>query len=146
MQNRSIILDDGSDRKIDKPVVLVGTLEVIGQEKVVVVVIVIKIVGGDIDAGESFQGGEEGGGHGGGHPCRNLVQLLPWKDTQGQGIVVAIFHSICTELFADWRNGIGILQIQFATGIGGLNLKLGLNAKIKKQGCLKLKLKFIRQN
>lgn len=52
----------------------------------VVVVVVVGVGGGEVDAGTALEGGEEGGAHGGAQPARHLVQLLPRHDA------VAVFH------------------------------------------------------
>ena len=74
---------------------LIGVGEIGESERAVVglvVVIVVGVHGGDVDAGEALEGGEEGGGDGGADPAGDLVNGLP-GDYGGVVIVgVGVFH------------------------------------------------------
>jgi len=66
-----------------------------------IIIIIIRICGGNIDAREAFKGRKEGGDHGGADPISYIIQILHrYNAVGGVGgggaggvdVIVAVFH------------------------------------------------------
>ncbi|KAJ6326570.1 hypothetical protein OIU78_013634 [Salix suchowensis] len=68
------------------------------SERAIIIIVIIRICGGNIDAREAFKGGEEGGDHGGADPIGYIVQILHRYNAVGGrcagcvDVIVAVFH------------------------------------------------------